>query len=118
MIGHIVLFNPKAGLAESSLLSFGLSIQKAFSAIPTVKRALIGRRLSIDAGYERSLGHKTYEFTAILEFENEAALIAYLRHPLHAELGRLFWDYCESTVISEVRLVDGKDPEAVMSLVK
>jgi hypothetical protein len=69
--------------------------------------------MNIDAGYAREFGDETYEFAAILEFKSKAALIDYLRHPLHHELGRLFWETCQRAVIAEVELHDGRDPDVV-----
>jgi len=89
-----------------------------FGAIPDVKKASIGRRVGVDLGYERSLGDSAYEYSAVIEFEDEAGLIRYLRHPLHQRLGSLFWENCNSSVISEVEFVDGRDRDAVMLLVK
>jgi hypothetical protein len=71
---------------------------------------VIGRRTNVDAGYQREFGDQTYEFAAVLEFKDRAGLIDYLRHPLHHELGRMFWETCQRTVISEVELHDGRDP--------
>jgi hypothetical protein len=56
------------------------------------------------------MGETTYEFAAVLEFQDAAALTGYLQHPMHHELGRLFWDNCEKTVVSEVEYLDGRDP--------
>ena len=62
------------------------------------------------------MGDKTYEFAAVLEFQDEAALTGYLQHPMHHELGRLFWENCERTVVSEVEYLDGHDPGLVSFL--
>ena len=118
MIAHIVLFNPKPGITESSLRSFGQAIGDAFTAIPSVKRARIGRHVDVDAGYRRSFGDSAYEYSAVLEFSDIAGLVEYLRHPLHERLGSLFWENCQSAVISEVELVEAVDRDAVMMLVK
>jgi len=56
------------------------------------------------------MGDKTYDFAAVLEFKDRKALLAYLRDPIHQELGRLFWESCERTVVSEVEFRDGQDP--------
>ncbi len=63
------------------------------------------------------MGDKTYEFAAVLEFEDESRLVTYLTSPMHEELGRLFWQYCESAVVSEVESV-GLGEEAVEFLSK
>jgi len=113
MIGHIVLFNPKTTATKDELRSFAQLISRTCASIPSIQRATIGKRLRIDAGYARYFGDKTYEYLAILEFEDSQGLVAYLRHPLHERLGRLFWEMCESTVIAEVDLIDGKSRELV-----
>lgn len=47
------------------------------------------------------MGDSTYNFMAMLEFDDVRGLQTYLAHPLHAEVGRMFWEICESTVIFE-----------------
>ena len=63
------------------------------------------------------MGDKTYEYAAVLEFHGEPELVAYLNSPTHANLGRLFWENCESTIISEVESI-GLGDEAVEFLSK
>jgi hypothetical protein len=53
------------------------------------------------------MGDTTYLFAAVLEFTDQAGLIAYLQHPSHDELGRQFWEVCQSTTVIEV---DGRAP--------
>lgn len=64
------------------------------------------------------MGHEAYEFAACLEFESAKELSAYLNHPLHQELGRLFWECCAKTTISEVELVNLDSESAIDTLVK
>jgi len=113
MIGHIVLFNPRPTATKEQLRSFAQSISRTCASIPAVHRATVGKRLHIDAGYTRNFGDKTYDYLAIMEFEDTRGLLEYLRHPLHEKLGRLFWEMCESTVIVEVELADGKSRDLV-----
>ncbi len=113
MIAHIVLFSPKANLASEQISSFAASVSETFRSIDAIQKATVGRRVDVDAGYDRSFGEQTYEFVAILEFADRQALVSYLQHPSHAELGRRFWESCERTVITEVELADGRDPRAV-----
>ncbi|HEX5217680.1 MAG TPA: Dabb family protein [Vicinamibacterales bacterium] len=113
MICHIVLFTPKADLSAVVLRSFAQSIVATFRHISSLKKATVGRAIDIDAGYERSFGDKTYEFAAVLEFTDRAALLGYLNHPLHKELGALFWRHCEATVILEIEATDAKSDDAV-----
>ena len=111
MISHIVLFRAKDGLTRDQRQSFALKIQEACRVIPKVRRAMVGRAKDIDAGYSRSLGDNTYQFAAVLDFDSIDDLRLYLQHPLHRDLGRQFWECCESTVVMEVEAVDAKTEE-------
>ena len=110
MICHIVLFNPKKDLDGTARQSFALDIQDALRSIPGIIRAVVGRSIDVNPGYRRSLGDKTYEFAAVLEFLDREALLGYLQHQKHQALGRRFWESCESTVVVEV---DGADALSV-----
>jgi len=107
MISHIVLFTPRNDLPADRLRLFAQYVLAACSSIPSVTRAVIGKSIAIDPGYERSMGDTTYLFAAVLEFTDQAGLIAYLQHPSHDELGRQFWEVCQSTTVIEV---DGRAP--------
>jgi hypothetical protein len=62
------------------------------------------------------LGDQTYEFAAVLEFDDAAALEAYLEHPSHRVLGRLFWDNCASAIVMEAELRDALTEDLVSAL--
>jgi len=113
VISHLVLFTPKPGLSTADSRSFAQSIVETFRHIGTLDRAVVGRRIDVEAGYERNFGDKTYEFAAVLEFKDRAGLLGYLNHPLHKELGALFWRHCESTVIVEIEAADARSNDAV-----
>ena len=108
MIAHIVLFNPKQDASSELLLSCAQLLERLSREVPGVRRASVGRRVEIEAGYSRPVGEKTYLNVCILEFEDKQSLINYLTHPLHRELGRLFWALSESAVILESEMVDAK----------
>ena len=116
MIGHIVLFTPKAELSAPQRRSFAQSVLDTCGAIPSVRRVCIGRRIDVDPGYGRNLGDKTYDFAAVLEFDGREDLVAYLTDPRHHALGRLFWEYCEASVVSEVEYIDARAPDAADKL--
>lgn len=118
MILHIVLFEPKAALQGSDMRSFAKTVADTCSSLPMIRTATVGRRADVDAGYDRSFGDNTYKYAAILGFDRRQDLIAYLNHPSHAELGRLFWLNCERTVVSEVETVDLADPDFADKLVQ
>jgi len=106
VIAHIVLFQPKATATDTDRVAFARHFERACREIPSVRRAAVGKRTEIDPGYPRSFGDGNYAFAAVLEFDDRDGLIAYLQHPLHKELGRLFWLVCERTAIVEVDLAD------------
>lgn len=118
MISHLVLFTPKPGLSAGESRSFAQSIIETLRQIGSLQRATVGRAVDIDAGYQRNFGDKTYEFAAVLEFKDRAGLLSYLNHPLHKELGALFWRHCDSTVIVEIEATDAKSDDAVELLLK
>lgn len=109
MIAHIVFFEPKENVTPDQKRSFGQLLVSLASSIDSIKRAYIGRSVRLDPGYDRHFGDKTYSFAAVLEFDDEAGLLEYLKHPKHEELGRLFWLWCDSTAIMEVETRDLKD---------
>ena len=116
MIAHIVLFTPKDTLDDASRRSFATEVVVALRGISSVRRAFIGKQVSVDAGYERSFGDETYQFAAVVEFDDRAGLVDYLNSPLHNVLGRMFWENCSASVICEVESADLDDPTALESL--
>ena len=90
MISHVVLFRPKPSLSAADRRALIDALQHAVSGIPSITRTTIGKRILIGRGYETQMAEH-YEYSAIIEFETEKDLRAYLDHPAHAELGkRLF----------------------------
>ena len=118
VISHIVLFTPKEGLTAGQTLLFAQQLQLTMFSVPSVRRATVGRRVDVDSGSTRSFGDTAYQFSAVVEFDGISGLIEYLAHPLHRELGRLFWEYCSATAILEVDSVDAKTGAVVDLLVR
>jgi hypothetical protein len=118
VIQHIVLFTPKTELAASDRRSFAAEVVRILQDCPSATRCVVGRRVEVDAGYQRTFGDKTYQYAAVIEFDDRKALVSYLNHPAHAALGQLFWDSCENSVICEVEQVDLNDQRAVNLLVE
>jgi hypothetical protein len=106
VIAHIVLFTPKKELSVVERQAFAQSVRDSVRRIGGIQRAMIGRAMAAEPQYERSFGDKTYEYAAILEFVDTAALEAYLNHPAHRDLGRLFWENCGAAVVMEADLAD------------
>lgn len=118
MISHIVLFEPKPELTQNDYLLFAQQLGSVLRNVPGVIRAEIGRAVDVDSGQRRNFGGHTYNFSAVITFSGEEDLVAYLNHPEHIELGRLFWEYCRSTVVMEAQIVDGMTSDLTRLLVK
>lgn len=98
MISHVVLFRPKATLPPADRRALIAALERAVSGIPTIRRTTIGRRVLLNRpGYETQMTEH-YEYSAILEFESEADLRAYLDHPAHVDLGRLLFTAAEAVL--------------------
>jgi hypothetical protein len=57
---------------------------------------------------------ENYEFAAVLEFDDAAALEAYLRHPAHEELGRRFWASFDAALVYDYQLTE--DPSEIATV--
>lgn len=98
MIAHIVLFRPRASLTTDQRQLLVKALRGAVEGIAHIKRATIGRRILLDRpGYETQMAEH-YEYSAILEFDSESALRAYLDHPAHHELGKLLFTSAEAVL--------------------
>lgn len=117
MIAHIVLFEPKSSLDQSQKLAFAQSVIETCRSIAGVKRISVGKRVDVDPGYARLMGDTTYKYSAVLEFDDTEGLVRYLRDPKHEVLGRLFWQYCERAIVSEVEWFDVDDADVASKLV-
>jgi hypothetical protein len=106
VICHLVLFNLKDGLETADIGRFANLMRDTCVSAQSVARVRVGRRVSVDAGYERFMGLKTYDFVAVVEFDDVEGLVAYLRHPKHDELGRMFWEYCSDALVIESQMHD------------
>lgn len=98
MISHVVLFRPKASLSVDERRALIAALQRAVSGIAMISRATVGKRVLLDRpGYE-TLMAEHYEYSAVLEFSDEAALRAYLDHPAHLDLGRLLFTAADAVL--------------------
>ncbi len=98
MISHLVLFRPRATLTTADRAALIESLKSAVSGIPAIRRTTIGKRILLDRpGYETQMAEH-YEYSAVLEFDSEADLRAYLDHPAHASLGRLLFTTAEAVL--------------------
>jgi hypothetical protein len=109
MIAHIVLFRPKPALAASEREALVSALRSAIEGIPQIARATVGRRILLNRpGYETQMAEH-YEYSAILEFDSEADLRAYLDHPAHTGLGQLLFMSAEAVLAYDFKTTDLAD---------
>jgi hypothetical protein len=90
MIAHVVLFSPRADLADADRRDLLQALARASHGIPSVRSFRVGRRIVHGLpGYEQAM-QDDYEYAAIIEFDDAAGLQAYLAHPGHAAIGAHF----------------------------
>jgi hypothetical protein len=107
MIAHVVLFRPRPDLSDAARRHLADAFTTALREIPSLRRARIGRRVTIGSEYER-LSPPNLTHAAILEFDDVEGLWAYLRHPAHAQVGQLFFETFEETLIYDFDLLEGE----------
>jgi hypothetical protein len=90
LIVHVVLFEPRADLSEAQRHNILRDLEHAAVSIPSIRSLRIGRRVHHGLpGYEQAMS-VDYQYVALFEFDDRAALEAYLRHPAHEAAGRHF----------------------------
>jgi len=106
VISHVVLFRPRPTLTADQRRTLVTALRDAVDGIPQIRRATIGRRLLLNrAGYEKQMAEH-YEYSAILEFDSEADLRAYLDHPAHDLLGKLLFTSAEAVLAYDYASLD------------
>jgi hypothetical protein len=98
MISHVVLLTPRADLSAAERQAFIGAFERAVKNIGAVKNVRVGRRVRIGAAYESGMPD-TAEYFAMIDFDGIAGLEAYLAHPDHEALGRLFYDTLSSAFV-------------------
>ena len=98
MIAHIVLFRPKSSMTADQRSTMVEALGRAVDGIPQIKRVTIGKRVLLNRpGYETQMAEH-YEYSAILEFDSEADLRAYLDHPAHDALGKMLFTSADAVL--------------------
>jgi stress responsive alpha/beta barrel protein len=103
MVAHVVLLKPRADLPAEERRAFVNAFERAAREITSVRTVQIGFRVIHGAGYELAMPD-TADFVAIIEFDDVAGLQAYLGHPAHVELGRLFGLSLSSALVYDFQL--------------
>lgn len=114
MVVHVVLFRPKAAVSSEGRKALAQAFETAVRTIPSVRRAQVGRRVQHGAGYE-SLPQPDLQYAALLEFDDQAGLDAYLRHPAHEEVGRRFFEVMEGGVVFDYDVRDGQEAGEIVA---
>lgn len=115
MVCHVVLFSPRRDLGDVERAALVEALEEALRRIPSIRRFRVGRRVTHGAGYE-ALMPVSFDYAAILEFDDLAGLQAYLRHPAHEALGERFMRALEHSAIFDYQMLDGEDPAGVAQL--
>lgn len=106
MVAHVVLFKTKPGLDAAARQRLADAFQHALDAIPSIRRAHIGRRVTHGRPYEQ-LMTVDYEYAAILEFDTVADLTSYLAHPAHDALGARFFEAFDVALMYDYEMESG-----------
>lgn len=105
MVVHAVLYRPKANLEKHVRDALMQAVAAARDEIPQIRRFIVGRRL--EDGPRYALGNFIdLPYAAFLEFTDREGLEAYLAHPGHQALGRLFNDTVEAGLVYDFEMVD------------
>jgi hypothetical protein len=105
VVAHVVLFRPKPDLTADERRAFLAALQHAFTNIPLIKNARVGRRIIMGRLYDQQ-NTQDFPYAAILEFDTEADLRAYLEHPAHEMLGTQFYVTSEAAMVYDFELVE------------
>lgn len=113
MVVHLVLYRPRPNLETSIRDAFLTAVASARDEIPQVRRFVVGKRLEAGPAYQLG-SFPDLPFAALIEFADREGLEAYLSHPAHQALGRLFNGSVEAGLVYDYEVVDAA---AVASLI-
>jgi len=105
MLLHLALFRPRSDLNASARTSLFDALDAALRDIPSIRHFQVGRRLRHGAGYEH-LMPVDLPFAALIAFDDLDGLHAYLEHPSHQALGRLFMESLDASAIYDYEMVE------------
>jgi hypothetical protein len=105
MVTHVVLMKPRPDLTDADRRAFVAAFEAAVRDIPAIRQVRIGRRVTHGAGYERT-SLDAADFLAALDFDDLAALQAYLRHPAHEALAIRFGQSLSAAQVYDFEAVE------------
>ena len=103
VLTHLVLLKPLPHLPASERQAFINAFERALREIPAIRAVRIGSRIVHGAGYELAAADVA-DYMAAIDFDDLAGLRAYLSHPAHAELGRLFGEVLSSSMVYDFEI--------------
>ena len=98
MTVHVVLFRPRAGLSIEDRDALLDAMRRAARRIESVRGFRIGSHVQ-DAPTYAIGSFPVFPYMALIEFDDEAGLRAYLDHPAHLELAERFTEAAEAAYI-------------------
>lgn len=106
MIVHVVLFRPRADLPESARRDLLAGLREAAERIPSIRRFHVGRRVLHGLpGYEQAM-RESFDYAAILEFDDLAGLRDYLQDPSHQSIGTHFTASADASLAYDYEMID------------
>ncbi|MGH9314660.1 MAG: Dabb family protein [Vicinamibacterales bacterium] len=105
MITHVVLFKPRGDVTDADRRAFVEAIVRARREIPGIRRFHLGRRVLRDVSYAEAMP-QDFSFAAVIEFDDLAAVRAYLQHPAHDPMGSWFWKVSEASLVYDYEMTD------------
>src|ERR1051326_4383162 len=100
MLAHVLVFRVREDVPPAERAALIDAWATALRDIPSIRRAHVGKRVRIGREYEQMM-RTDYPYAAIIEFDNEAGLRAYLDHPAHADMANRFF-----AVLTDVLIYD------------
>ena len=108
MIAHVLLFRLRGDLDSAARAQLADAFAAALRDVPALRRARVGTRVIIGRPYDQ-LMRVDYPYAAVLEFDDEAGLRAYLERPAHEPLAKQFFAAVEETLVYDFDLMDASE---------
>jgi hypothetical protein len=114
VIAHVVLFRQQPGVTPEDRAIFANAIVRARRDIPSIRRFQLGRRVRHGRPYEQAMT-QDFAYAAVVEFDDVEGLKAYLNHPSHSELARLWATTSAMTLVYDYEMGDAGDAAAILT---
>jgi hypothetical protein len=105
MMTHVVLFTPRTDLSAAEIARLSTTLSSALEGIPSIRRYQVGRCVRLGSAYDAA-APLDFSYLVVVELDDRDALRAYLRHPLHDALGKLFYEMSAVALAADFESVD------------